>query len=363
VYAFVLLVLRDRFLNVEMEMVLRDILMVAFFTSVGMSASLRLLREGGKQVLLFFGLATLGVVLQVIVGVTLARVMRIDLLVGLICGAVSLTGGPATALAFGKTFEELGLEGATTVGIAAAMVGIVSGGLLGGLVGGRLIEKKGLRPAAGQPNAGLARAEAIAHAGETTDPTADESPAERASLMNNVIAISVAMGIGTLISMGLERMGLILPAYIGAMMLAAVIRNLNDRFRFAHIAQHQVDEIGNISLNIFIVMALLTLRLWELVHLALPMLLILAAQLALNWIVSVGLSFRLMGRDYEAAVTATGYYGFMMGTMANAFACMDVLIQKYGPAPRSIIVVSLVGAFLIDFTNALIITVMTNVIR
>lgn len=356
VYALMLLVLRDRFLNVEMDMVLRDILMVAFFTTVGMSASAKLIREGGKQVLFFFGLATLGVLLQNLLGVALAAILGVDLLIGLLCGSVSMTGGPATALAFGSTFEELGLDGATTLGIAAAMFGIVAGGLLGGFAGGRLIEKHKLRPVnAGNPGA----------AGTSGTALLSESDRSGAPvpLLNNVIALAVAMGIGTMISMAIQQTGLILPAYIGAMIAAAAIRNLDDHLGFARISQQRVDELGSISLNIFIVMALLTLRLWELVHLALPMLLILAGQVVLVYILCVTLTFRAMRRDYEAAVTSGGYCGFMLGTTANALACMEVLVHKYGAAPRAIIVVSLVGAFLIDFTNALIITTMMNILR
>ena len=156
---------------------------------------------------------------------------------------------------------------------------------------------------------------------------------------------------------------MVLPAYVGAMIAAGVLRNLDDRSHFLKISQHHLDAIGNISLYLFIVMALMTLRLWELVHLALPMAVILAAQVALVWVLCITASFRLMGRDYESAVMAGGFCGFMLGTTANALACMDVLAKKFGPAPRAFIVVPLVGAFLIDFTNALIITVMTNLLR
>ena len=147
------------------------------------------------------------------------------------------------------------------------------------------------------------------------------------------------------------------------MIAAAVIRNLDDRLRFARIAQHQVDTIGSIALYLFIVMALLTLRLWELVHLAAPMVGMLLIQVALVWLMCRTLSFFVMGRDYEAAVMSGGFCGFMLGTTANAMACMDVLVQKFGPAPRAFVVVPLVGAFLIDFTNALVITAMANLLR
>jgi ESS family glutamate:Na+ symporter len=152
----------------------------------------------------------------------------------------------------------------------------------------------------------------------------------------------------------------ILPAYIGAMAVAAVLRNLDDRYRFARIGQFEVDEIGRVALHLFIVMALVTLRLWELAHLAGPMLIILAAQVALVWLMCVALAFRVMGGDYDAAVGAAGFCGFMLGITANAVAVMEELVEKYGPAPRAFLVVPVVGAFLIDFTNSLIITAMAN---
>lgn len=366
--ALLLLALRDRWLNVEMDMALRDIFMVAFFTSVGMSASLRLIREGGRQVLIFWLLATAGAVLQNTVGIGLALLMRLDPLVGLVCGSVSTTGGPGTALAFGATFEQMGLAGATTLGIAAAMFGITSGGLLGGFAGGRIIEKRGLRPLPQRNVAnGLAALERIAYAADTPQAEAslvvDRSVAEQSSLLGNVVAIAIAMGLGTLVSTAIERAGVVLPAYIGAMVAAAFIRNLDDRFHFARIGQRYVDEIANVALNLFIVMALLTLRLWELAHLAAPVLVILTAQVALTWFLAAALSFPVMGRNYESAVISAGYIGFMLGTTANALACMQVLTEKYGPALRAVMIVSLVGAFLIDFTNALVITATANLLR
>jgi glutamate:Na+ symporter, ESS family len=356
VYALLALVLRDRYLNLDMDMVLRDILMVAFFTTIGMSASLKLVREGGAQVLVFFGIATVGAVLQNALGIGLAHVFGLDPLLGIVSGSVALTGGPATALAFGKTFEQMGVAGATTLGIASATFGITAGGLVGGYIGGSLIQSKGLLPVR-KPAPRTVAIDARADG-------ADQEPeSESSALMQSVIAIAIAMGIGTVISMAFERAGAILPAYVGAMIAAAIIRNIDDWYDFFKLSQAQVDHIGSISLNIFIVMALLTLRLWELVHLALPMILMLTAQVALVWVMCVLLCYRFMGRDYEAAVMAGGFCGFMLGTTANAMACMGVLTEKHGPAPRAFIVVPLVGAFLIDFTNALIITAMANLLR
>jgi ESS family glutamate:Na+ symporter len=363
-WALLVLLLRDRWLNVEMDMALRDILMVAFFTSVGMSARLQLISRGGRQVLVFWLLATGGAVLQNALGIGLAVLLRLDPLIGVVCGSVSMTGGPATALAFGATFEQMGLAGATTLGIAAAMFGITSSGLLGGFAGGHIIERQALRLTTANNREALVH---VAQGGEVPEPHAslavDRNVAEQTSLLGNVVAIAVAMGLGTLLSMAIERAGVVLPAYVGAMVAAALLRNLDDRLHFARIAQPHVEEIANVALNLFIVMALLTLRLWELVHLAAPVLLILTAQVALTWLLAARVSFPVMGRDYDSAIMSAGYVGFMIGTTANALACMQVLTEKYGPAVRAVMIVSLVGAFLIDFTNALVITVTANLLR
>jgi ESS family glutamate:Na+ symporter len=367
VYALIALVLRDRYLNLEMDLVLRDILMIAFFTTVGMSASLRLLKVGGVQVLVFFIIATIGAVLQNLVGMGAARVLGIDPLLGIIAGSVSLTGGPATALAFGETFEKMGVAGASTLGVASATFGITAGGLLGGSIGGSLIRRYKLHSTSQAKPEGADATEALVYAGDPVPvpatPMSDESESEHSPLFRTLILIAVAMGIGSVIGAWFGRLGLILPAYIGAMIAAAVMRNLDDRFHWFGVSQHLVDGVGNISLYVFIVMALLTLRLWELVHLALPVLVMLVLQVALVWLMCVTLSFRAMGRDYESAVMAGGFCGFMLGTTANAIACMDVLVRKFGPAPRAYMVVPIVGAFLIDFTNALVITTMMNFLR
>jgi ESS family glutamate:Na+ symporter len=367
VYAVLALVLRDRYLNLDMDLVLRDILMVMFFTTIGLSASLRLVRVGGIQVVWFFLIATVGAVLQNVVGIAGAAMLSIDPLLGIISGSVALTGGPATALAFGDTFEKMGIAGASTLGVASATFGITAGGILGGHIGASLIRRYKLISPFDKRNHLLDQAKEIAYAGEVGEPEApalvDESETEHSPLLNNVIAIAISMGIGTLISLWFERMGLILPAYVGAMVAAGIVRNLDDRLHFAHISQSQVDTIGNIALYLFIVMALMTLRLWELVNLALPLVVLLLLQIALVWVMCMTLSFWLMGKDYESAVMSGGFCGFMLGTTANAMACMDVLVQKYGPAPRAYIVVPLVGAFLIDFTNALVITAMANFFR
>ncbi len=345
IFALVALSLRDRAVNLEADTTLRDLLQVAFMTTIGLSARLQLLKEGGAPLVKLLAIASLGAVLQNLLGMGLAAALAVDPRLGILAGSVALAGGPATSLAFGGTFEKMGVYGATAVAMASATFGIAVAGLIGGYIGGRLIRRHGLKP------------------GGTAVPPPGLAPGEIRDLLPAVVVIGIAMGLGNLLSTGMERLGLILPAYIGAMIVAAVIRNLDDRFGFARISQSEVDALGRIALYLFIVAALLTLRLWELAHLALPLIVILVAQVGLCWAMCVVMSFRVMGRDYESAVTAAGFCGFMLGITANAIACMEELVEKYGPAPRAFLVVPVVGAFLIDFTNSLIITAMANLPR
>jgi ESS family glutamate:Na+ symporter len=353
VYALAATLLRDRVVNFDPDVVLRDLLMVAFMTTVGLSARLQLIREGGIQVIVLLGIASLGAVLQNLLGMGVAKLLGVDPRLGILAGSVALAGGPATSLAFGPTFEKMGVAGATTAAFASATFGIVAAGLIGGYIGGWLIRRHSLKPRGAAP----AR-------DRIPQPVSEkERLARESTLLTTILVMGISMGLGALLSMGIERLGIILPSYIGAMIVAACIRNLDDRFHFARIAQAEVTECGRVSLYLFIVMALLTLKLWELVHLALPMLVILAAQVALCWLMCITISFRWMGRDYESAVTAAGFCGFMLGITSNAVASMEELVEKYGPAPQAFLVVPVVGAFLIDFTNSLIITTMANLLR
>jgi ESS family glutamate:Na+ symporter len=343
-YAVAALLLRDRYVNLDADPVLRDLLMIAFMTTIGLSARLQLLREGGAQVIWMLVIASIGAVLQNAVGIGVAKALSLDPRLGILAGSVALTGGPATSIAFGGTFEKMGVQGATVVAMASATFGIAVAGLISGYIGGWLIRHYRLKPASSStPAVQTKAAEAVTGA-----------------MFKTVIVIGIAMGIGNLISMQFERLHFTLPAYIGAMIAGAFIRNLDDRFHFARIAQPEVDSLGRIALYLFIAMAMLTLRLWELAHLALPLLVILAAQVALVWLMCITISFWAMGRDYEAAVMSAGFCGFMLGITANAIASMEELAEKYGPARRAFLVVPVVGAFLVDFTNSVIITAMAN---
>ena len=349
----------------EFDTTLQSPLMVAFFTTVGFGASLALLRVGGPLVVKFLVLATAFAALQNVLGVALALAFGLDPLFGVLAGSVTLTGGPATGLAFAPLFEEAGVTGAASIAVAMAMAGIVSGALIGSPIATALIHRHGLH------SRGRARGAGVAAAVSTDDAAAlrtastgsgAEDDDEVFPLLRNVIALLVAMWLGSYVSRGLALLDFTLPAYIGAMLVAAVLRNLDDRFGWFGLSHRVLDTIGAIALSLFLVLALMNLRLWELANLALPLVVSLIAQVAM---IALGAAFvfRRMGRDYEAAVMSGGFVGFMLGTTANAIAVMRSLVERYGPAPRAFLVAPLVGAFFIDFINALLITLGINLLK
>jgi ESS family glutamate:Na+ symporter len=353
----------------QFDIVWRDPLMIAFFTTVGFGASTSLLRAGGWPVLIFFFIATVFAIFQNVLGGLVAQALGAPPLLGVLAGSVALTGGPATALAFGADFEKAGVMGASTVGIAAAMGGIVAGGLIGGPIGTFLIERLRLRPTS-RAHEVPTRAEHIVEAAmdEPSVGTPTGEDVEAYGLLRAVVLILLAMWIGSIISgwIGQQRIPftskpITLPAYIGAMLAAAGLRNLDDVTGWLGISQRTIDDLGAVALAIFLVVALMALRLWELASLALPLLVILTFQLALIAVASLTLIFRTMGRDYDAAVMSSGFCGFMLGTTANAMANMTALVERYGPSKKAFFVVPMVGAFFIDFTNAIIITVFLNI--
>lgn len=343
---------------------LQSPLMIAFFTTIGFGASFSLLKVGGLQVIIFFVIATVFAVMQNVVGVLVAGLVGVHPLFGVLSGSVTLTGGPATGLAFAPLFEQAGVQGAASVAIAAAMVGIISGGLIGGPIGTHLIERYRLKkpratPTTSEVPVAANIVEDRMHEAPSAAPAGEDK--ESYALLKSAVAILVAMWIGSWVSQWFAAIGVTLPAYIGAMLVAAVLRNLDDLTKMFGFSQRTIDDIGGVALSLFIVMALMTLKLWELAGLALPLLTILIAQVILIATACFWPIFQLMGRDYDSAVTSSGFCGFMLGTTANAMANMETLVERYGPAPRAFLVVPMVGAFFIDFTNALIITACLNI--
>ncbi len=362
--SFIILITRQNEVDLFVfDTTLQTPLMIAFFTTIGFGASLSLLKTAGPQVMSFFIIATIFAVAQNLLGVFLSFPLGVHPLFGVMTGSVTLTGGPATGLAFAPLFEEAGVPAAASLAIAAALVGITSGGLLGGPIGTYLIDKYKLKSKA--PRNGSVRKSMLQNDLESqsphqsTDGMATESKGYQL-LLKSGVAILLAMWVGSWLSHFFLNLGITLPAYIGAMLVAAVIRNIDDVTRVLKLSQHTIDDIGSVALALFIAMALMTLKLWKLADLALPMFVILFFQIVLITVSCLWIIFRLTGRDYDSAVISSGFCGFMLGTTANAMANMEALVEKYGPAPRAFVVVPLVGAFFIDFTNALIITLFLN---
>ena len=356
-FALLVLVGRDRFLTVQLDTSAQPVLSVAFFSTIGMGASLALLRAGGLQVVIFLLFATLFCLVQNFLGIGIARAFGEHPLLGVTAGSVTLVGGPATGLAFAPMLEAAGLVGAGTLALTSATFGIVCGGLTGTPVGTRLIQRFQLKPSL-PPGTYVSEEDVL-----EPHTLVVQTDREDAPLIMNMIVLAAAMGLGSILSRWFESWEWTLPAYIGAMIVASIFRNVDDRTGWLKIDPAAMDFVGGFALNIFLVVALMDLKLWQLAGQALPLFVILAAQVVVITVFALTVSFRLMGRDYDSAVMASGFVGFALGTTANAVANMRSLVTKFGPAPRAFLVVPLVGAFFIDFANAIIITFFVNWLR
>lgn len=329
---------------------MRAFLLLVFFTTIGFSASFGLLKKGGIGVVLFLAAAVGLVLIQNTLGVGLAMALGVHPMIGLAAGSISLTGGHGTSAAFGPLLEQAGAVGALPAAIAAATYGLVAGCIIGGPVGSLLMRRHGLKGPKAVSAAGAV--ELTQDPGDTTQET----------VMYATILISISIGAGTLLVNWLKTVGLTLPAYLGPMLLAALLRNLID-WRQWKLPMRQFDVVGNVSLAFFLAMALMSMKLWELAQVAGPLLLILLVQTAVMFAYAYWVTFRLMGSDYDAAVIAAGHCGFGMGATPNAMANMQAFTHANGPSIKAFFVIPLVGSLFIDFFNAVIITGFMNYLK
>lgn len=352
---------------IKFDTTLQTPLQNAFFASVGFGASVALLKRGGPAVFWFFVISTIVAALQNVIGGFVAIALGQHPLMGVLAGSVTLTGGPATGLSFAPFFQEAGVPGAATLAVAAAMVGIISGGVIGGPIGTYLIERRGRQPTPTHTTRetleNLAERQFVEPVLEVPGGEDVESYVLLKHLVIMLVTVAIGLWVSAWITGWLKQFNMTLPVYIGAMLVAAAFRNADDVLRVFRLSQRVIDDIGNVALSLFLVMALMTLRLWEIAGLVLPLLVILAAQVLLIAALCLAVIPRLMGRDYDAAVISAGFCGFMLGTTANAMANMGALVERYGPSPKAFLVVPLVGAFAIDFTNAILITFFLNLWR
>lgn len=329
---------------------LREVGMVFFFTSVGFQANLKVLKSGGKALAIFLGLVIALIFMQNLLAVGVSHLIGLDSLVGLCTGSIPMVGGHGTAGAFGPVLEDFNVQGATTICTAAATFGLVAGSLIGGPIGKRLIEKKHLLDTIVTEDDSLLIEEEKKH--------------ERHSNMYAaaVFQLILAVGLGTIISELLTKTGLTFPIYIGAMIVAAIVRNVGEYSGKFDIYMGEINNLGGICLSLFLGIAMITLKLWQLAELALPLMILLGAQLLLIFLYTYFVVFRVMGKDYDAAVLAAGTCGFGMGATPNAMANMQVLCDRYAPSVKAYLLVPLIGSLFADFINSLVITLFINII-
>ncbi|HRL21169.1 MAG TPA: sodium/glutamate symporter [Alcaligenes sp.] len=340
---------------------IRNFLLMAFFTTIGFSASFELLKKGGLAVGLFLGCAVALIILQNVVGVSLAMLLGANPLIGLAAGSVAMTGGHGTSAAFGPVMEAAGATGALPAAIAASTWGLVMGCVIGGPVGLRLMKRHGITgPAPHRRHRRQHEGKDTAPAMHTETIQVDDSGFDMP--VYAVVLLSVAIGAGSLIINWMADQGIILPAYLGSMLVAAIMRNIIDWRRY-RLPEREFEIIGNVSLAFFLVMALMVMKLWQLADVAGPLLLILVAQTILMFTFAYFITFRVMGRDYDAVVMSAGHCGFGMGATPNAMANMQAFTEDNGPSYKAFFVIPLVGSLFIDFFNAVIITGFMNVLN
>ena len=347
---FTLICYSTGILEIDFDDTLKEVCMVFFFTSVGFQANLKVLKSGGKPLLIFLVLVIVLIITQNFTAIGLANLLGLDSLTGMTTGSIPMVGGHGTAGAFGPVLEDFGISGATTVCTAAATFGLVAGSLMGGPIGNRLIKKHNLL-------------ETIKN---DDDPllVEEEEKHERHFSMYApaVFQLIIAVGIGTIFSKLLSLTGMTFPIYIGAMIAAAIMRNIGEYTGKITIHMGEINDLGGICLSLFLGIAMITLKLWQLADLALPLVILLAGQVALMFLFSYIVVFNVMGRNYDAAVLVAGTCGFGMGATPNAMANMQAICEKYEPSVKAYLIIPIVGSLFADFLNSLTITFFINLL-
>ena len=354
-FSIIAFILRQtNIITIKFETTLQTFFMVMFFTSVGFNASLKVLKKGGKKVLIFLFLAIGLCFAQNVVAIFLSQLIGINPLLGLMTGSTPMTGGHGTSAAIAPTIEALGIKGAGTVAIASATYGLIAGSMMGGPIANKLILKHK-----------LLGNETLLHEKHDYNSDIDENVlkkpepalnAERFSMA--FFFILIAMGIGSYLSIFITKLlpAMNFPIYIGPMIIAAIMRNISDNSEMFTAPTREISVLEDVSLNLFLAMALMSLKLWELIDLAIPMLILLVAQVVLIYLYLNFITFKAMGSDYDAAVIVSGHCGFGLGATPNGISNMKSVCEKYKYSKIAFFVVPVVGALFIDFANVSLIT-------
>lgn len=339
--------------TLKYDTTLQDPFMVVFFTTIGIGSSIAALKKGGKLLIIFWLLSGVMTFMQTVIGIGVAKVTNIHPLYGVLAGSVSMSGGHGSAGAFGKTVEQLGVMGASTMALSSATFGLLAGGLLGAPLALYLIRKNNLKAINIVGKDDINFEEKFSYQNITAD-----------QLLKHIAVLSIIMMIGTSFSSMLKSyFDLALPSYVGAMFIAIIFNNLNVKYNFININRNLVDILGITSLNIFLSMALISLRLWELTSLAVPMFLILFTQVLFMAFFTSQIVFKAMGKDYDAAVMVSGMCGSGLGATTNAMLNMGEISKRHGYTVNPYLIVTLTGAFLIDIFQMPVIIGAINIFK
>ena len=362
-------------IELSFDTTLRDVFMLAFFTSVGYQSDMKVLKQGGKTLLIMLLLLVLIIALQNLMPLGITRLLGVDPLIGIAAGSVSMTGGHGTAGGFAEVLEKMGLEGAGTIGMAAATFGLIAGSMIGGPLSEFIIRRKLTQEQMQQdveidPAMSGIESDEASPEGRAKRVVSDEEAFQRYAKASYWILL--AMGGGTLLSWALALTGITFPSYFGALILAAILRNTvgfipykeNGKWVKADklLEIKHIVSMGNICLSLFLGMAMISLKLWELQSLALPLIVILAAQVLMMILFVYFLAYPLLGRNYDAAVLCAGFCGFGLGATPNAMANMSAVCYKYRYTVKPFLIVPIIGAMFADLINTSIITLFLNLL-
>lgn len=341
------------------DQTLKDFFMIGFYSTVGFSASYKIIKQGGVAILILFIVSVIMLIIQNVWGVSIARLFGLNPLFGISAGSISLMGGVGSSAAYGPILEANGADGALAVAIAAATFGLVMGGLVSGPIARFLIDKKNLLNAKTHPEAAI-----TAEVNYSSLEIEDDEPEiiKTSELSKGFFMIVLSMGVGTIITSLISKTGLVIPVYVGAIFAAAIIRNIAD-VKKVELPHSEIMAIGNIFLNIFLAMTIMSLEIWKIAGMALPLVSILIGQTILLALFSIFVVFNTTGKNYDSAVMCAGFYGYAMGATPNAMASMSAVVNKYEKqSPKAFFTVPIVGGFIIDLTMSLIVIGHMNLI-
>lgn len=332
--------------EVRFDTSLQTPLMLAFFATIGLNADFASLKRGGRVLGIFLLVVTALLVVQNAMGIALAKALGLDPLMGLLAGSITLSGGHGTGAAWGAVFSErYGVASASELAIASATFGLVLGGLIGGPVARLLIKR--------------VQVPGVEHS-QPRRPKGFERPDQERmitsfSFIETLALLAISLQVGTFLSGVIQGTAFELPTFVCVLFVGVVLRNGLSALGWHQVFEREVSLLGNVSLSLFLAIALMSLKLWDLAALALPIVILLAAQALLMALFAIFVTFRVMGSNYDAAVLAAGHCGFGLGATPTAIANMQAVTQRFGPSQIAFLVVPMVGAFFIDITNAVVI--------